>query len=140
MFWVGDHDKKTLHETPRRSGLIFYTLQGPTSKLEIYEDEIRLIRKTWARLFGKNEFPDRFKIHELSHFEITVPKFLFVSGKIEWSTFNGEKGAFRFSTNPAMVKKIEIYLQKRVIKNHQLSRPKPRPLGGPLHQESALAA
>lgn len=105
--------------------MIFYTLQGPTCKLEICEDKIRVTRKTWARLFGKNEFPEDFKIAELSHFEITVPKFLFVSGKLEWTTFNGQKGTFRFTTNPAMVKKIETYLQKRVIKNHQHSGTRP---------------
>jgi hypothetical protein len=99
--------------------LIFYTLQGPTSKLEICEDKIRVIRRTWAWILGRNENPDHFKISELSHFEITVPKFLFFSGKLEWTTFSGHRGSFRFSTNPAMVKKIETYLQKRVIKNHQ---------------------
>ncbi len=100
--------------------MIFYTLQGPTYKLEIYEDQIRLIPKTWSQIFRKKKTADRFIIRELSQFEITVPKFLFISGKIEWSTFNGHQGSFRFTTNPAMVKKIEIYLQKRVIKNHQL--------------------
>lgn len=120
--------------------MIFYTLQGPTSKLEIYDDEIRLNRKSWAKIFGKNELPDRFKISDLSYFEITVPKFLFVSGKIEWTTFSGQKGSFRFSTNPAMVKKIEIYLQKRVIKNHQLTRPEARPLNKSAPGPQALAA
>ena len=120
--------------------MIFYTLQGPTCKLEIYEDKIRITRKSWARIFGKNEFPDSFQISELSYFEITVPKFLFVSGKIEWSTFSGQKGTFRFSTNPAMMKKIETYLQKRVIKNHQHHALRPISILERLKTENAIAA
>jgi hypothetical protein len=100
--------------------LIFYTLQGPTCKLEIYEDKILLIKRSWLSLFLRKESPNFWKICELSQFEITVPKFLIFSGKIEWATFNGSKGTFRFSTNATMMKKIETYLQKRVIKNHKL--------------------
>jgi hypothetical protein len=99
--------------------LIFYTLQGPSYELEIYEDKIRLVKKPWAQLFSRKEELDTFRINELSQFEITVPKFMIFSGKLQWSTFNGDKGMFRFTTNPAMVKKIETYLQKRVIKNHR---------------------
>lgn len=109
--------------------MIFYTLQGPTYELEIYEDKIRLIKKSWFRLFSKNHQIHVWSINELAQFEITVPKFLMISGKLQWSTFQGEQGTFRFSTHPAMVKKIESYLQKRVIKNHQLKNsalpPKP---------------
>jgi hypothetical protein len=99
--------------------LIFYTLQGPAYELEIYEDKIRLVKKFWTQIFSRKNEKDTFRINELSHFEITVPKFLIFSGKLQWTTFSGETGSFRFSTNPVMVKKIETYLQKRVIKNHQ---------------------
>jgi hypothetical protein len=99
--------------------LIFYTLQGPAFELEIYEDKIRLVKKTWTGMFSTKPDQDTFVIDELSKFEITVPKFLFFSGKLHWETFKGETATFRFSTNPLMVKKIETYLQKRVIKNHQ---------------------
>lgn len=99
--------------------MIFYTLHGPSSKLEIYEDKIRVIKKGWLSLFASKDDREFWKICDLSQFEITVPKFLFFSGKIEWQSFSGVKGSFRFNTNPAMVKKIETYLQKRVVKNHQ---------------------
>lgn len=107
--------------------MIFYTLQGPTYQLEIYEDKIRLVKKPWTHLFTRKEEMDTFRISELSQFEITAPKFMIFSGKLQWTTFNGEKGTFRFSTNPAMVKKIETYLQKRVLKNHQHSHALPEP-------------
>ncbi len=99
--------------------MIFYTLRGPTAKLEIYNDKIRLIKKTWVKLLSKKESSDTWFISDLSEFEITVPKFLFFSGKIEWTTFSGQKGSFRFTTNALMTKKIETYLQKRVLKNYQ---------------------
>jgi hypothetical protein len=99
--------------------LIFYTLQGPTGKLEIFSDHLKIVKKSWHRIFSNKNQKDLWSINELSRFEITIPKFLFFSGKIEWSTFNGESGIFRFSTNPIMVKKIEAYLQRRIIKNYQ---------------------
>jgi len=99
--------------------LIFYTLKGPSYELEIYEDKIRLVKKPWVKIFSRKQETLEYPIKELSQFEITVPKFMMVSGKLEWHTFGGEVGQFRFTTTPAMVKKIETYLQKRVIKNHQ---------------------
>ncbi len=100
--------------------MIFYTLQGPTYEMEIYEDKIRLVKKPWKKIFSRKSESETFLINELSHFEISVPKFLFFSGKLQWTTFKGESATFRFSTNPVMVKKIEAYLKKRVIKNHQM--------------------
>lgn len=99
--------------------MIFYTLNGPKYELEIYEDKIRLVKKPWMKIFSKTPDVHTWEIKELSQFHVTVPKFMMISGKIEWNTFKGETGAFRFSTTPAMVKKIETYLQKRVIKNHE---------------------
>lgn len=99
--------------------MIFYTLKGPSYELEIYEDKIRLVKKPWIKIFSRKQETLDWPIKELSQFEITVPKFMLVSGKLEWHTFNGEVGQFRFTTTPAMVKKIETYIQKRVIKNHQ---------------------
>lgn len=98
--------------------MIHYTLQGPSYELEIHEDKIRLIKKPWLKIFSKVQETTSWEITDLSQFEITVPKFLMISGKLQWSTFKGETGTFRFTTNPLMVKKIEAYLQKRVIKNH----------------------
>ena len=99
--------------------MIFYTLKGPSYELEIYEDKIKLIRKNWLSFFSRTPDSHVWKISELSQFEIAVPKFMMISGKLQWQTFSGETGSFRFSTTPAMVKKIETYLQKRVIKNHE---------------------
>ena len=110
--------------------MIFYTLQGPGYELEIHEDKLRIIRKNWFSFLRVQTSSSVWEIKDLSQFNITVPKFFMISGKIEWQTFKGEKGHFRFSTNPVMVKKIEAYIQKRVIKNHQLLhsiRPLPAP-------------
>lgn len=95
--------------------MIFYTLQGPTSHLEIHEDKIKLVHKRWLQIFvPKNEVME-WKLHELTQFQISVPKLIW--GKLEWSTFDGGKGVYRFTTNSNMVSKIEKYLQKLIIKN-----------------------
>lgn len=99
--------------------MIFYTLKGPSYELEIYEDKIKLIRKNWLSFLSRTPDTQTWQIADLSQFEIAVPKFMMISGKLHWQTFSGETGSFRFSTTPAMVKKIETYLQKRVIKNHE---------------------
>lgn len=97
--------------------MIFYTLKGPKYKLEIYEDKIKLVRKNWLGFFLKPKI-HIWEINQLSQFEITSPKYMLVSGQLQWQTFSGEMGSFRFTTTPAIVKKIETYLQKRVTKNH----------------------
>lgn len=99
--------------------MIFYTLQGPKYELEIHEDRIKLIKKSWMYFLTRSTEVRIWDIKDLSHFQISVPKFFFISGKLEWHTFDGQIGTFKFSTHPAMVKKIEAYIQKRVIKNHQ---------------------
>jgi hypothetical protein len=104
--------------------LIFYTLKGPKHELEIHEDRLLLMKRPWLKLMARNENVGAWEIKELSHFEISVPKFLMISGKIQWETFDGKQGSFRFTTTAAMVKKIETYLQKRIIKNHQAHGPK----------------
>lgn len=109
--------------------MIFYTLQGPKFNLEIHEDKIKLVKKYWFRLWNRTPTISSWEIENLSQFEVTVPRFFIFSGKIEWKTFEGQQGQFRFTTTPAMVKKIETYLQKRVIRNHQqlkLVRPEVR--------------
>lgn len=97
--------------------MIFYTLQGPGYKLEIHENKILLLKKSWLQVLTKNVPAEAWEIQELSRFEITVPKLFW--GKLAWESFDGNNGTFRFTTTPAMVKKIESYLQKRILKNHQ---------------------
>jgi hypothetical protein len=97
--------------------VIFYTLQGPSHCLEIHEDKILLQKRAWFRLFGKTQVKT-WGIQDLAQFNITMPRYL-LWGKVEWKSFDGQKGLFRFSTNPVMMKKIELYLQKKILKNHQ---------------------
>lgn len=101
--------------------MIFYTLQGPSHELEIHDDKLYLIKKGWRTVFSKKQLPISWEMHKLSRFEITMPQYL-LWGKIEWQTYDGGFGSFRFSTNPVMVKKIETYLQKRILKNVQQNR------------------
>ncbi len=98
--------------------MIFYTLKGPRFELEIHENKLRLHKKGWISKFRKNGGPEDWNMEGLSHFEITIPQYI-LWGKLEWQTFDGKKGSFRFSTNSDMVKKIEKYLQKVIIRNHQ---------------------
>lgn len=99
--------------------MIFYTIQGPKYRLEIHEDKIALVPNNWFANWKNHKTISTWPIEELSRFEIVTPKFFIISGKIQWQTFKGEEGYFRFTTTPEMVKKIETYLQKRVIKNIQ---------------------
>ncbi len=96
--------------------MIFYTLQGPSHSLEIHDDKILLKKKTWWKIFSSKTPVQVWKLDELAQFNITIPNYIFW-GRVEWSTFEGSRGYFRFSTNPAMMKKIELYLQKRIWKN-----------------------
>lgn len=97
--------------------MIFYSLKGPNYKLEIHDDKIKLIRRAWWIMFSpKNEVLE-WKLSELSHFQIIVPKFVW--GKLEWASFDGKKSSFRFSTNSVMMDKIEKYMHKLIIKNFQ---------------------
>lgn len=98
--------------------MIFYTLKGPRFELEIHDHEIKLVKRSWLNFLKKKPNITTWNIQGLSQFEISVPQFI-LWGKLEWSTFDGHKGSFRFSTDAAMVKKIETYLQKRILKNHQ---------------------
>ena len=99
--------------------MIFYTLQGPVYKLEIYSDRLRLVKKGLFGFVSRKDREINFPIQTLSQFEIAVPQFIW-TGKLRWKSFNGVEETFRFSTNAAMVKKIETYLQKRIEKNHKL--------------------
>lgn len=102
--------------------MIFYTIQGPKYCLEIHEDTIKLIPKKWFNL-SENNVPEQiWEIQKLSLFEMTKSKFLIFTGELKWETFEGSRGIFNFNTSPAMVKKIETYLQKRIIKNHKSAR------------------
>jgi hypothetical protein len=98
--------------------LIFYTLQGPNHHLEIHDDKLRLIRSGWFYRLSKEPRHIDWDLETLAHFEITIPQYI-LWGKLEWRNFDGAQGSFRFSTDAAMVKKIEKYLQKLIIRNHQ---------------------
>ncbi len=97
--------------------MIHYILQGPAYSLEIHDDKLRLVKRSWTKIFSKKSENPTWEIKELCQFEIMTPKFLMISGKLQWSTFNGELGHFRYSTNSQMVKKIEAYMQKQILKN-----------------------
>ncbi len=96
--------------------MIFYTIQGPGYELEIHDDKLKLSKRTWLKGFSKSEPITIWEVKALSGFEISAPRFL-LWGKIEWKTYDGSKGTFRFTTNPEMVKKIEKYMQKLILKN-----------------------
>ena len=97
--------------------MIFYTLQGPQSTLEIHDDKIRVTKKSWWGTLSRQDHVLEFKLNELAQFHIASPKFVW--GRLEWSTFDGAKGSFRFSTNAQMMDKIEKYMHKLVLKNIQ---------------------
>ncbi len=99
--------------------MIFYTLQGPTHKLEIFEDKMKLSKKAWIKWMRRKDSVTAWPLEELSHFEVTIPKFGPISGKVEWTTFDNQHGSFRFTTHSAMMKKIELYMQKLILRNHQ---------------------
>lgn len=96
--------------------MIFYTIQGPGYELEIHDDKMKLSKKTWLRQFSRKENVKEWELNSLCGFEISSPRYL-LWGKIEWRSHDGTKGSFRFSTNPEMVKKIEKYMQKMILKN-----------------------
>lgn len=98
--------------------MIFYTIQGPGHELQIHDNKICLIKKTWLGRFSREDRVQSWELLSLSGFEISTPRFLFW-GKIEWRSYDGTRGSFRFSTNPEMVKKIEKYMQKLILKNVQ---------------------
>lgn len=102
--------------------MIFYTIQGPKYNLEIHEDTIKLVPKKWFKFGDKNTPEMSWEIQKLSLFEMTRSKFMIFTGELKWETFEGSQGIFSFNTSAAMVKKIETYLQKRIIKNHQTTR------------------
>lgn len=98
--------------------MIFYTLQGPGHNLEIHDEKICLTRKSFWSWLTLKKVVMSWNIDELSQFEMSSSRMLLL-GKLEWKTFDGKSGACRFFTDPAMVKKIEKYLQKKILRNHQ---------------------
>lgn len=98
--------------------MIFYTIQGPAHELEIHDDKLKLMKKPWLKQFSRKDAVQTWDLRSLSGFEISSPHY-FLWGKIEWKSVDGTRGSFRFSTNPEMVKKIEKYMQKMILKNIQ---------------------
>ena len=118
--------------------MIFYTLQGPNYKLEIHDDKLRLIRKGMMRVLSREPRFVDWDLQSLASFEISIPQYI-LWGKLEWKSFDGKQGNFRFSTNADMVKKIEKYLQKLIIRNHQQIKPLPMPMKTKKHKDKAFA-
>lgn len=100
--------------------MIFYTLKGPSYNLEIHDSKIILVKKGWWRLLSFGPTNLSWEMKNLSSFQIVVPKGV-LYGKLEWKSFDGKQESFRFSTNAEMVQRIEKYLQKVVLKNHERS-------------------
>lgn len=98
--------------------MIFYTIQGPGYELEIHDDKMKLTKKTWLKQLSRKDAVKTWELKSLAGFEMTAPHF-FLWGKIEWKSEDGSRESFRFSTNPEMVKKIERYMQKMILKNIQ---------------------
>lgn len=98
--------------------MICYTLHGPRFTLEIHDDKIKLIKRAWWKLLSRENEVTDWQLSNLSHFEMTIPPYI-IFGKLEWTSFDGQKGSFRFTTNHHMVGKIEKYMQKKIMKNYQ---------------------
>jgi hypothetical protein len=98
--------------------VIFYTLSGPKFTLEVHDDKIKLVRRAWWKLLSREPQVSTWEVQNLSTFTMTNPSFLSM-GRLEWQSVNGHKGRFRFTTNAEMVKKIERYLQEKIIKNEE---------------------
>ncbi len=98
--------------------MIHYTLQGPTFKLEIHEDKMYLKRKVWWKLFSSKKNDNVWFLSGLKEFNMSITQNSFW-GKLEWESFDGIKGSFSFSTKPEMVQKIEKYMHKKILKNHE---------------------
>lgn len=101
--------------------MIFYTLFGPTSKLEIHNDKLKLMRNPFLGFFHRKDRVMEFKLDELTQFNITEPKFVW--GKIECASVCGKKADFRFTTNAVMMGKIEKYLNTLIVKNEKRNNP-----------------
>lgn len=101
--------------------MIFYTLFGPTSKLEIHDDKIKLMRNPFLGFFHRKDHLVEIKLNELAHFSITEPKFVW--GKIQCESACGKKADFRFTTNAVMMAKIEKYLNTLITKNEKRNNP-----------------
>lgn len=97
--------------------MIFYTLSGPTSKLEIHNDRIKLMRNPFLGFFWRKDRLMEFKLDELALFTISEPKSLW--GKIEWASEDGNKASFHFTTNAVMMSKIEKYMHTLIAKNEK---------------------
>ncbi len=98
--------------------MIFYTLSGPKFTLEVHDDKIKLVRRAWWKLISREPQICTWEVQNLATFTMTNPSFLRM-GRLEWQSHNGHKGSFRFTTNAEMVKKIERYLQEKIIKNEE---------------------
>jgi len=98
--------------------MIFYTLLGPCHLAEIHDDKIILKKRLWFKLLSGPSEIRVWKLEDLCQFALNDTR-PFFWGKIEWKTFTGDRGSFHFSKHPLMMKKIESYFQKMIIKNHQ---------------------
>ena len=101
--------------------MIFYTLFGPTSKLEIHHDKIKVMRNPFLGFFHRKDRLVEFNLHELAHFSVVEPKVLW--GRIQCESTCGKKADFRFTTNAVMMEKIAKYLNTLIAKNEKRNNP-----------------
>jgi len=94
--------------------VIFYTITGPASCLEIRDDQLILKSRGPFSLFKKSEVQATIPLASIRQFMVT--RSLGVMGKIVFS--NGDQTYnFTFSSSFKMVQMIEKYMQKQILKN-----------------------
>ncbi|MFY7992503.1 MAG: hypothetical protein ACOVP4_04345 [Bacteriovoracaceae bacterium] len=100
--------------------MIFYTIRGPASCLEIRDDQLILKSQGPFSVFKKKSSEAVIPLPQIRQF--MVSRHLGVMGKIVFS--DGEQTySFTFSSSFKMVQMIEKYMQKRILKNIQASAP-----------------
>lgn len=100
--------------------MIFYTISGPASYLEIRDDQLILKSQGPFSVFKKKTTEAVIPIQHIRQF--MVSRQFGVMGKIVFS--DGEQTySFTFSSPFKMVQMIEKYMQKRILKNIQASAP-----------------
>lgn len=99
--------------------MIFYTISGPTTNLEIRDDQLIVKSKGPFSWLHKKESDVTIPLNQIRQFMVTRNLLM---GKIVIS--NGEQTYQMSFTSPyKMVQMIEKYMQKRILKNIQAIAP-----------------